>query len=253
MVRAVPVTHQPAPSAQCWPAGETTDAARAAERDSTRDLRMGRRSAVSSSAAARLSVRPTCALFMTKRSAAVSDGTGDCIAIVGISDFLDSTMTAFTSQFGLAGDQLSRVSCMAANPGINSAGESEAELDLQWAHATAPGASIVYHLGSNLVSDISGAVTRQRMRRNQHQLRFLRPNSSFIENTLDPHLHAGGCAGAKRLRLFGRPGRGGPQQRHVARSAAPNGQRDVGRSQCDFGGWNPIHADLSPAETTSVT
>ena len=86
------------------------------------------------------------------------DGTGDCIAIVGISDFLDSTMTGFTNQFGLSSISYTR-ELHGANPGIDSSGESEAELDLQWAHATEPGASIVYHLGSDLVTEISGAVS----------------------------------------------------------------------------------------------
>ena len=84
------------------------------------------------------------------------DGTGSCIAIVGVSDFVDSTMPTFTSQFGLPAISYTRKQ-HGSYPGFNGAAE-EAELDLQWAHVAAPGASIVYHLGPDLVSDIAGAV-----------------------------------------------------------------------------------------------
>ncbi len=113
------------------------------------------------------------------------DGTGDCIAIVGISDFLDSAMTAFTSQFGLPVISYTRET-YGGNPGINGGGESEAELDLQWAHAAAPGAAIVYHLGSDLVSDISGAVTDNQCGAISISYAFCSPSASLIENTLDP-------------------------------------------------------------------
>jgi len=84
------------------------------------------------------------------------DGSGSCIAIVGVSDFLDSTMTAFTSQFGLPAISYTRKQ-YGQYPGLNGA-QQEAELDLQWSHVAAPGASIVYHLGGDLISDIAGAV-----------------------------------------------------------------------------------------------
>jgi len=101
-----------------------------------------------------------------------SDGTGDCIAIVGTSDFVDATMTTFASQFGLPSISYSR-ELHGTNPGIGNA-EEEAELDLQWSHAAAPGSSIVFHLGSNLVSAISISFT------------FCAPSAGFVEGTLDP-------------------------------------------------------------------
>ena len=113
-----------------------------------------------------------------------SDGTGDCIAIVGISDFLDSAMSAFTNQFGLPAINYTR-ELHGSNPGIGSA-EAEAELDLQWSHAAAPGASIVYHLGSDLVSDISGAVDDNACGAISISYSFCGPSASLIEGTLDP-------------------------------------------------------------------
>ena len=112
------------------------------------------------------------------------DGTGDCIAIVGVSDFVDSTMSAFTNQFGLPAISYTRT-LYGANPGLNSA-EEEAELDLQWSHAAAPGASIVYHLGSNLITDISGAVNANACGVISISYGLCGPSASFLKNTLDP-------------------------------------------------------------------
>ena len=94
-------------------------------------------------------------------------------------------MTAFTDQFGLPAINYTRV-VYGSNPGIISGAESEAELDLQWAHAAAPGASIVYHLGSNLVTDISGAVTDNACGAISISYAFCGPSASLIENTMDP-------------------------------------------------------------------
>lgn len=114
-----------------------------------------------------------------------ADGTGDCIAIVGISDFVDSAMTAFTNQFNLPAVNYTR-QVYGTNPGLVSAGESEAELDLQWAHTAAPGAAIVYHLGSDLVTDIGGAVTANQCGAISISYAFCSPTQSLIEGTLDP-------------------------------------------------------------------
>ena len=113
------------------------------------------------------------------------DGSGDCVAIVGTSDFLDSAMTTFTSQFGLPAISYTR-KLHGSNPGINSNGEAEAELDLQWTHASAPGAPIVYHYGSNLVTNISSAVSDNACGAISISFAFCGPNASFINNTLHP-------------------------------------------------------------------
>ena len=84
------------------------------------------------------------------------DGTGSCIAIVGESDFPDSSMTAFANQFGLPSISYTRKQ-EGQYPGFNGA-QAEAELDLQWSHVAAPGASIVYYIGGDIVGDIAGAV-----------------------------------------------------------------------------------------------
>ena len=122
--------------------------------------------------------------FYDENPVAGKDGGGDCIAIVGTSDFLDSSMTAFTSQFGLAPINYTR-EVHGTNPGINGA-EVESELDIQWAHAAAPGASIVFHLGGYLVDDISGAVNDNQCGAISVSFGFCGPSPAFINGVIDP-------------------------------------------------------------------
>ncbi len=112
------------------------------------------------------------------------DGSGDCIAIAGISDFLDSTMTAFTTEFGLPPINSQRV-VNGTNPGLNGA-EDETELDLQWSHAAAPGAPIIFYLGSDLVGDINNAVTANTCGAISISYGFCGPPPSLLTEILDP-------------------------------------------------------------------
>jgi len=122
--------------------------------------------------------------FYDEKPAPGRDGGGDCVAVVGISDFLDSTMSAFTTQFNLSPISYTR-EVHGTNPGINGA-EVEAELDLQWAHATAPGAAIVYYLGGYLVDDISGAVNDNQCGAISISYGFCGPSAAFITGVIDP-------------------------------------------------------------------
>ncbi len=98
--------------------------------------------------------------FYDQTVAGGRDGTinNDCIAIIGTSEFSDATTGAFISTFGLPPVTLTRA-LHGANPGIDPTDKIEAELDIQWAHAAAPGAALVYHYGSDLVDSISHAVS----------------------------------------------------------------------------------------------
>ena len=122
--------------------------------------------------------------FYDENTASGKDGTGDCIAVVGVSNFLDSTMSAFTSYFNLPAINYTR-EVHGTNPGINGA-EVEAELDLQWAHVAAPGASIVYHLGGYLVDDITGAVNDNQCGAISISYGFCGPTPAFISGVIDP-------------------------------------------------------------------
>ncbi len=112
------------------------------------------------------------------------DGAGDCIAIVGTSDFLDASMSAFTDQFGLPPISYTRV-VHGTNPGINGA-DVEAELDLQWTHAAAPGAAIVFHLGGYVVDDITGAVNDNQCGAISISYGFCGPSAAFINGVIHP-------------------------------------------------------------------
>ena len=122
--------------------------------------------------------------FYNESTGPGKDGAGDCIAVVGVSDFLDSTMSAFTNQFNLPAITYTR-EVHGTNPGINGA-EVEAELDLQWAHVAAPGASIDYHLGGYLVDDITGAVNDNQCGALSISYGFCGPSPAFINTIIDP-------------------------------------------------------------------
>ena len=93
-------------------------------------------------------------------------------------------MSAFTTQFGLPPINYTR-EVHGTNPGINGA-EAEAELDIQWSHAAAPGASIVFHLGSYIVDDITGAVNDNQCGAISISSDFCGPSPSFINGVIDP-------------------------------------------------------------------
>ena len=112
-----------------------------------------------------------------------ADGTGNCIAIIGLSDFLDSTAALFSTQFGIPAINYTRV-LDGSNPGING-DEPESELDVQWSHATAPGASIRFHLGSDAINDISEAVSENQCGAISISYAFCGLSSSFMTGTMD--------------------------------------------------------------------
>src|SRR5579872_864300 len=123
--------------------------------------------------------------FYDESIGAGSDGSGNCIAIVDVSDFLDATATTFTNQFSLPAINYTRV-LQGSNPGIISGEYAESELDIQWAHVTAPGASINFYLGSDLVADISAAVNNNLCGAISISYGFCGVSSAFMTQTMDP-------------------------------------------------------------------
>jgi hypothetical protein len=61
---------------------------------------------------------------------ASATGTGDCLGIVGASNFLATAVTTFNATYSLPAESITTVLADTTNPGFNSA-ESEALLDLE--------------------------------------------------------------------------------------------------------------------------
>jgi hypothetical protein len=125
--------------------------------------------------------------FYDESTGTGADGTGSCIAIIDVSDFLSSTASTFTDQYGLPAINYTRV-LEGANPGIISGEDEESELDVQWAHVAAPGASINFYLGSDLVNDIAGAVDDNSCGAISISYSFCGVSSAFMTQTMDPLL-----------------------------------------------------------------
>jgi hypothetical protein len=122
--------------------------------------------------------------FYDETVATGADGTGSCIDIIDDSDFLDSTPALFNSQFGLPTENYTRV-FVGANPGLTG-DQDESELDIQWAHVSAPGASINFYLGSDLIADITSAVSDNFCGTISLSYQFCGLTQSFMMNTMDP-------------------------------------------------------------------
>jgi len=73
------------------------------------------------------------------------DGTGQTIAIVGETDIDPTDVTDFQSMFGMTPNfsAANNIIVNGADPGVNDS-ESESDLDVQWASAVAPGATVKF-------------------------------------------------------------------------------------------------------------
>ncbi len=73
------------------------------------------------------------------------DGTGQTVAIVGESDIDPTDVTDFQTMFGMAPNfsAANNIIMNGADPGVNGS-EGESDLDVQWASAVAPGATIKF-------------------------------------------------------------------------------------------------------------
>lgn len=94
-------------------------------------------------------------------------GPAGCIGIIGDSDYLPRAIGAFDARFHLPPAAIKKYLANNKSPGINN-DELETLLDLEWAHAAAPGSPLRYYLGNNtlagggangLLDAISAAVT----------------------------------------------------------------------------------------------
>ncbi len=122
----------------------------------------------------------------------VTGGSTDCIAVAEDSDYLDAAVNLFVSQFGLAAISITRVFPDSGSPGTNG-DESEALLDIEWAHAAAPGTPLRAYIGNqatatidSITDSIKKAVSDNACGEVSISFGFCGENSSFYTGILDP-------------------------------------------------------------------
>jgi len=86
------------------------------------------------------------------------DGTGQGIAVVGDSDVLLSDIRAFRTRYGLPTNDPRMFPYSSTDPGFNG-DQIEGNLDLEWAGAIAPKATITYVYGPSVLNAIIAAVS----------------------------------------------------------------------------------------------
>ena len=84
----------------------------------------------------------------------------DCVALAEDSDYLDTAVTLFASTFGFTQFNITRVLPDGTSPGKNGdANETEALLDIDYAHTTAPATPIHVYVNGNLYTSIQSSIT----------------------------------------------------------------------------------------------
>lgn len=119
------------------------------------------------------------------------DGSGSCVALVGTSEVSTAALDAFDSQFGLPAINLTET-VQGANPGqTGDDKEIEAELDVEWSHAIAPGATQTLFVAASsaadpLADDITNAVKANKCDVISISFSYCGAPSTEFTNVLDP-------------------------------------------------------------------
>jgi hypothetical protein len=79
---------------------------------------------------------------------AVNGSGGDCLGIIEDSDYLDASISTFDTTFLVPPATVTRVFADGTSPGDNG-DETEALVDIEWAHAAAPGAPVNVYIGNS--------------------------------------------------------------------------------------------------------
>jgi subtilase family serine protease len=112
----------------------------------------------------------------------------DCIALAAVSDIHNNAIGAFTSKFKLPAAHVTKVFASGGNPGFSSA-EIEAELDVEYSHATAPSTPLRLYVGkgaNDLQDAISHAVSDNACGTLSISFGYCGAPPSFFTGTLDP-------------------------------------------------------------------
>ncbi len=118
---------------------------------------------------------------------------GGCIGIIGDSQFSSAAIASFNSKFKLGASHITTVLADSSNPGFNN-DEVEADLDLEWSHAVAPGAATRFYLGNDgnyIVDPITDAIAaavsdEDRCAVISISFGFCGEPDNFYTDTLDP-------------------------------------------------------------------
>ena len=86
------------------------------------------------------------------------DGTGQSIAIVGESNISLTDIRGFRTSFGLPAND-PKILVAGTDPGFNANAQVEANLDVEWAGAIAPKATIVYVYAANVFNALSATIS----------------------------------------------------------------------------------------------
>jgi subtilase family serine protease len=125
-------------------------------------------------------------------NAGTTGAGADCIALVETADFEDDAVALFDATFGLPGTTFSRVLADGTNPGVGPPqAQSESDLDVEYSHATAPGAPITAYLGTGAnatVDALARAVNDNTCGAISLSFEFCGAGASFFSGTLDPIL-----------------------------------------------------------------
>ena len=118
-------------------------------------------------------------------------GSG-CIAIIGDSRVSPAAISTFASKFKVGASHLTTVLVDEGDPGFNG-DEIEAELDLEWSHAVAPGAALRLYVGDDatahtdaLVDAIQGALDENQCKVISISFGFCGTSDSLFTEVLDP-------------------------------------------------------------------
>ena len=119
-------------------------------------------------------------------------GSGDCIAIVGDSDFESSAVAQFNTAFTQTASNITTVVVNSADPGFNG-DEEEALLDLEWSHAVAPGAATRFYVSNSskaviapIVDEVNAAVNDNLCGVISVSFSLCGGSGSFFTNTVSP-------------------------------------------------------------------
>ncbi|MBF6569180.1 MAG: hypothetical protein IVW54_09940 [Candidatus Binataceae bacterium] len=123
--------------------------------------------------------------------AGTNGGSGDCVAVIEDTDYLSSAVTLFDTNFSLPAASVTRIMADGSNPG-RTGDETEALLDIEWAHAVAPGAAVNVYIGNSaaatidpLVDALARAVKDNSCGAISVSYGFCGASNSFYNSTLD--------------------------------------------------------------------